>query len=128
LVLKTLDLISTGNWQGQPQQITGDLKPAPKLNRQFCEIDHMSSCHDTLNKIRGLSPYPGAWARSVFGEIKILRVTKVTVQQAGTGIFVVGSHLYWTCSDGLLEILELQPAGKPKMKAADFINGLANKR
>jgi methionyl-tRNA formyltransferase len=128
LVVKTLELVALGNWPETPQNATQELKPAPKLNRNFCEVTHSDTCEHTRNKIRGLCPYPGAWAKSAFGEIKLLKVAKVVEQQRSTDIFTLGGRLFWPCADGSLEILELQPAGKPRMKAADFINGLANKR
>lgn len=128
LVVKTLELVAQGNWPEIPQVAADTMKPAPKLHRPFCEISHGMTCENTRNKVRGLSPYPGAWAKTAFGEMKLLKVIKSTDQQSATEIFIQGNRLFWPCLDGNLEILELQPAGKPRMKAADFINGLVNKR
>lgn len=47
-------------------------KFAPKINREFCEIKSESNTIEAYNKIRGLSPYPGAWMQSPWGMLKFL--------------------------------------------------------
>jgi len=42
-------------------------------------------------------------------------------------LYIEGKKVYLPCSDGVLEIIELQPEGKPRMQAIDFVNGIANK-
>lgn len=127
LVLKTLQLIDAGKWPETPQQISADLPAAPKLNRAFCEITGGLTMVEAHNKIRGLSPYPGAWIATDQGTIKLYK-SKITERPAGEkeGLFVENRRLLLNCSDGCLEILELQPEGKPRMSSGDYINGLAN--
>ncbi|MEJ7678849.1 MAG: hypothetical protein WKG06_13520 [Segetibacter sp.] len=42
------------------QQVTGELKHAPKLFTENCIINWNKTCDEIYNLIRGLSPYPGA--------------------------------------------------------------------
>lgn len=48
------------------------IKTAPKLSREFCELTQFETVLNVYNKIRGLSNYPGAWLKSPWGEMKIL--------------------------------------------------------
>ncbi|MCC7296685.1 MAG: methionyl-tRNA formyltransferase [Bacteroidia bacterium] len=127
LVVATLEEVATGKWHTQPQNASETDPIAPKLSRAYCEIFHNDTAKTTFNKIRGLSPYPGAWGETAFGTLKIYK-TLITDRKSGfEGAYRDNNKLYWPCKDFDLEILELQAAGKPRMKTIDFINGLANK-
>ena len=81
--------------------------------------------------MRGLSPYPGAWTllRDADGRdtvLKIFRATK-TNEAANVGVGAVRAdrkHLYVACADQWLQIDELQLAGKKRMDAQAFLNGM----
>ena len=81
--------------------------------------------------IRGLSPYPGAWTTLVSPDgketvLKIFRTTKTSNNATGRVGQIVADrkHLYISASDGLLQIDELQLAGKKRMDAVAFLNGM----
>ena len=82
--------------------------------------------------MRGLSPYPGAWTTLVDENgretvLKIFRTTKTatTGERGGAGRLTADrKHLYVACADGLLQIDELQLAGKKRMDAQAFLNGM----
>ena len=80
LVVKTLDLISTGNVKTVPQP-EEDLKPAPKIFTDTCKIDWNDSLENIYNLIRGLNPYPAAWTTLYNNEqevkVKIYDVSKI---------------------------------------------------
>ena len=81
--------------------------------------------------IRGLSPYPGAWTtlKDAQGKptvLKIFRTTK-TNEACNVGVGTLRAdrkHLYVACSDCWLQIDELQLAGKKRMDALSFLNGM----
>ena len=81
--------------------------------------------------VRGLSPYPGAWTtlRDADGRdtvLKIFRTTK-TAENAGVGVGTLRAdrkHLYIACDDCWLQVDELQMAGKKRMDAQAFLNGM----
>ncbi len=110
-----------------PQIYSDDLKMASKINRDFCQIDTNQTASDIHNKIRGLSPYPGAWINSPFGELKIYAskiVSEPIVGESIDLIFIDNKKLYLKCKNSFLEIIELQPQGKQRMLAISYLNGL----
>jgi methionyl-tRNA formyltransferase len=128
LVLKTLQRIEKGELQGIPQTYSDTLRTAPKLSRAFCEVYTHMTCEALRNKVRGLNPSPGAWIQSPYGVLKLYRVVQADAQRNNNNLYIEDKKLFLPCSDGVLEILELQPEGKPRMQAIDFVNGIANKR
>ncbi len=134
VAVETIDrLIATdGNIESIPQSDDADLKPAPKIFKETCEIDWHKTCKQVYDFIRGLSPVPGAWANMTLHEgqapqvvkfYKAVKTTEETSAQPGT-LMVDCKRLLVATADCWLEIKELQLAGKKRMPAADFINGL----
>jgi len=110
-----------------PQVFSDNLKMANKINRDFCRIDVNHTANEIHNKIRGLSPYPGAWIESPLGELKIYAsqiVTESVKNESKNVIFIDNKKLYIECENSFLEILELQPQGKHRMSAISYLNGL----
>lgn len=133
LVLQTLALTSAGSWPSQPQQVTENLKPAPKIHPDFCVLSAEMGATEAHNKIRGLSPYPGAWLPDQ--SMKVLKsevlnpVPDDSLYIGATGLIADSSRkkLCWAFADGILELLEVQPKGKKRMESREYLNGLANK-
>ena len=106
------------------------LHPAPKIFKETCEINWNQPSKCVYDFIRGLSPYPGAWTTLVGPDgkdtvLKIFRTTKTERKADGVGCIVTDrKHLYVAAIDCLLQIDELQLAGKKRMDAAAFLNGM----
>lgn len=117
MVLKTVRLIEDCDREGKPvptvpQPELADLKPAPKIFKEDCQIDFTKSAREIYNFVRGLSPYPAAR----MGETKVFKVAISNVaEQKG--------HIIKPCADGYIDILELQAPGKKRMDARAFLNG-----
>lgn len=117
MVLKTVRLIEDCDREGKPvptvpQPELADLKPAPKIFKEDCQIDFTKSAREIYNFVRGLSPYPAAR----MGETKVFKVAISNVaEQKG--------HIIKPCADGYIDILELQAPGKKRMDARSFLNG-----
>lgn len=139
ICLETLEKIiaADGHPESVPQEeLEGKFKrlyEAPKLFKNVCEIDWNRPCKRIYDFIRGLSPYPGAWT-TLLGpngktvDLKIFKTTKTEKQlgmRPGT-IVVYKGVLYITTADYMLQIDELQMAGRERMKARDFLNGNKN--
>lgn len=126
LMIKTLKLISMGNYHTTAQDFSSELKLAPKLNREFAELNLDLSLHEFHNKVRGLSPFPGAWIRSQWGDMKIFNGEKSEFKSSGLtkGFHIESRKLLVVLRDGCYKINVLQIPGKPKIAANDFINGL----
>ena len=105
------------------------LKPAPKLFKENCQIDWHLPAKRVYDFIRGLSPVPGAWTCDADGHIYKVYVsgkTQFPVTAAPGTVVADRRHLYVCCQDLLLELLQLQPAGKKRMEAQAFLNGTRN--
>lgn len=139
LLLKTIDLIDTGNFETQQQKQfiinENTLKKAPKLNKDICYINWKSNVISIYNKIRGLSPYPCSWAylkNTVTGEKNILKIYRAEIIESSEfhepyKIISDGkTYMYITANDGLISLLEVKPEGKNKMQIKDFLNGIKN--
>ena len=113
------------------------LKAAPKIFKETCEIDWTKSAKQVYDFVRGLSPVPGAWTTLVGADGKetVLKIYKArkTGMVHGLGFMVQGAELtvrdkrlLVACGDEWLELLEVQLAGKKRMSARDFLNGMKN--
>ena len=137
--LETLEKIIAAD--GYPESIPQEelegkfkhLYEAPKLFKNICEINWNRPCKRVYDFIRGLSPYPGAWT-SLLGpngktvDLKIFKTTKTekSVGMKPGTIVIYKGVLYITTADYLLQIDELQMAGRDRMRARDFLNGNKN--
>ena len=126
LVLKTVDLIAESDAKGTPLPTTPqdtiaaeDLRPAPKIFKETCEIDTTKTVEEVHNFVRGLSPYPAAWCNLTIGGTMYENV-KVFATQKGSGAISL------QCADGEISLTELQLPGKKRMNAKDLLNGLQN--
>ncbi|MCM1451664.1 MAG: methionyl-tRNA formyltransferase [Clostridium sp.] len=140
LTIDTVEHILAGDLKPLPQEeLAGDIEPAPapKIFKETCRIDWSQPAEKIHNLVRGLSPYPAAWTELLDTQFKIFetRAEDSTKQEfgmensqkprlqpgevkAGGGKMIVG------CGEGTaLEILELQPQGKKRMAAGDYLRG-----
>lgn len=128
LVVKTLDGLANDSIKAIPQDEFMDLKAAPKIFKPDCKIDWNRPLSQIHNHIRGLSPYPAAWTMINGKSAKILngKIVDVVLEAPEKTLHLTKNNLYIKLKDGVYEILELQPEGKKKMSAKDFINGHQN--
>ncbi len=138
ICLETLEKIVEAD--GHPKSIAQDdsslitlhssLKAAPKIFKETCQVNWQQPAKKAYDFVRGLSPYPGAWTTLVSSDnkevvLKIFKTSKTTLPATKPGrISADKRHLYISCKDALLQIDELQLAGKKRMDATSFINGI----
>jgi len=133
LMVRTVSDVLAGRNPKQPQASfhEADLRSAPKIFREDCRIDWNRPAHAICDHIRGLSPYPAAFT-SLVAEgsevlplmMKIFRGKKVD----GTGIPGTLStdgrtYLRVACADAMVQLEEVQQAGKRRMSVADLLRG-----
>ena len=112
------------------QQGQSPLKSAPKIFKETCEIQWTKTAKQVYDFVRGLSPYPGAWTTLVAPDgketvLKIYKTRKTGLPGQGSGtLSIAGKMLCVSAGDELLELVELQLAGKKRMAARDFLNGM----
>ena len=139
ICLETIEkiLATDGHPESIPQEeLEGKFRrlyEAPKLFKNNCEIDWSRPSKRIYDFIRGLSPYPGAWTTLLGpnGKTVDLKIFKTTKTEKNVGmrpgtIVVYKGVLYITTGDFMLQIDELQMAGKNRMSARDFLNGNKN--
>lgn len=133
ICMETLEAIvaADGYPTSIPQEECAELKAAPKIFKETCQINWNQSAKQAYDFVRGLSPYPGAWTvlkDDKGGEtvLKIFRTTKTDKPADGrVGMLMADrKHLYVACEDAWLQIDELQLAGKKRMDAQAFLNGM----
>ena len=116
-----------------------ELRPAPKIFKDTCRIDWTKGVKAVYDFVRGLSPYPAAWTELVHPQrgvqvMKVFQTEKVFVSQTensfvphkeevGTVSTDGKTYLRVALTDGYLNILALQLAGKKRMPVADFLRG-----
>jgi methionyl-tRNA formyltransferase len=131
LLLETVEKIESGDVKPFPQPPISDIHQAPKLFRENCEINWNLPVERVQNLIRGLSPSPGAWCElkndTKSLQIKILKATagswKINGEPSGTICSDGKNFLKIACSDGFLNVEELQPQGKKIMPVKAFLAG-----
>lgn len=138
LTVSTVGHIITGDLKLIPQNelLNGEeATPAPKIFKDTCRIDWSKNATTVHNLVRGLSPYPAAWTEIHDKEnpessptaIKIFATSPAAEDYhtlpAGT-LLTSGNKMTAVCGNGTaIEILELQPAGKRRMTASEFLRG-----
>ena len=131
LVTRTVDLIIDCENRGvalptTPQPEIAELRPAPKIFKEDCEIPFAEkTAAEVKNFVRGLSPYPAAWANltihgQTFENVKIFSVEAISNQQSA----ISNKDITIPCREGAVRILELQVPGKKRMDASAFLNGI----
>ncbi|MFA5809888.1 MAG: methionyl-tRNA formyltransferase [Thermoleophilia bacterium] len=96
---------------------------AEKITSADMEIDWSRPAREIAAQVRGLSPYIGAFTRA---NGQRLKVWKARVSEGGDGpgtTLIEGERLMVSCGTGMLELIEVQPEGKRRMGAAEFLRG-----
>lgn len=130
--VETVDAMLQGNGEvpsmdQAPLAEGTELKPAPKIFKETCQIAWNQPAKRVYDFVRGLSPYPGSWTTlapsgavlKVYGAAK----TGEATQEAPGTISVSGHRLLVATADEWLELKEVQMAGKKRMLANAFLNG-----
>jgi methionyl-tRNA formyltransferase len=128
LMMRALSVLERGALPVTPQPEAG-VTYAAKINAEDRRIDWSQPWHEVHNRIRGLSPFPGAWFEfQIDGKPVRLKVLHTTEGQGGgePGT-LLDDRLSIACGKGAIRILELQRAGGRPMPAEEFLRGLTLK-
>jgi len=127
VLVKTLAKLEKGELFPQPQN--HELASyAPLLKKEHEKISWEQSAQNIHNLVRGMNPWPGAYTFYKESRLKIrqtyLKENKyLTGGKVGEIIAIDDDGLWVQTSDKPILVSRLQPAGKNKMSAKDFING-----
>lgn len=93
---------------------------AAKIDKSEARIDWTRPAAEIDRRIRGLSPFPGAWCDIGGERVKLLR-SRLVEGQGAPGQLLSGFRV--ACGAGAVEILEAQRAGKKPMNATELLRG-----
>ncbi len=108
------------------------LNAAPKIFKEDCQIQWTNTLKTNYNKIRGLSPYPGAWTvlksksknKNISFKFFDCRKTNMPVPNEAVGqLLEANNGILFPCSDFYILVVELQMEGKRRMNYKDFLAG-----
>lgn len=142
LVLKTVEQISAGTVKLSKQD-DSLATPAPKITKEICEIKWDKSAIEIHNLVRGLSPYPCAYfvlngkhykvfkTKVVSGRLEdgklemgnVESVVNINRQLTTDNLLLTKKEIFIQTGNGILQILELQPEGRKRMTAEEFLRG-----
>jgi methionyl-tRNA formyltransferase len=131
LLVETVKQLAGGNVKETDQSIIAnsgsvELKHAPKIFTDTCQIHWDEPAGKIHNFVRGLSPFPGALTTLDDKILKVYRSKKeITSHTNPTGKVLSDgkTFLKYACVDGYTHILDLQLEGKKRMLVVDFLRG-----
>ena len=128
LVIETVKLIENNSVKTIKQEGT-NLKSAPKIFANTCEINWNKPINEIYNLIRGLNPYPAAWTTLTNNNKKIkLKIYDVAIKTIShnykTGAIIsTKNELKIATKEGYIKVNSLQLSGKKKMTTKSLLNG-----
>lgn len=128
VLTKTIDGICNGTVIEKSQESYNerDLKQAPKIFTDMCEVNQNESVDSVYNFIRGLSPYPTAFTFLNNKKLKIFSSSKsedTPSVPAGTFNTDGKTYLRFAVADGYINLLDIQLEGKKRMNIEEFLHG-----
>jgi methionyl-tRNA formyltransferase len=126
LLIETLPKLLRGELRGTPQR-EEEATFAPTIKREQEKIDWAKTGEEIYNHVRGLNPWPVAYTTLNGAVMKIWRVEKVPAPKKDVpGRVIAIEEDGFTVATGnktAVKLIELQPSGKKRMNAGDFLRG-----
>ena len=131
-LIEVLNHLTDGTFIAEPQDDTQS-NYAEKLSKEEAKLDWQLSAAQLERNIRAFNPWPMAYLQLTDeqGNPQTLKVYQATVlpsvsQTPGTIISADKNGIQIATADGVLNLLQLQPAGKKPMSTQDLLNGRAD--
>jgi methionyl-tRNA formyltransferase len=126
MLVEVLPGIESGNIPIIPQD-DSLATPAPKIQREDCHLSFDMPAMQVNNWIRGLSPFPTAFAHLRDVRINFYKsrvINEIAKEPLPGSIYKAqGNELQICCNPGIIEILELQKEGKKRLSTSEFLRG-----
>jgi methionyl-tRNA formyltransferase len=125
LLVETIAQLKAGTLTAQKQD-DGQATMAPLLKKEDGLIDWTLSATSLANRVRGLSPWPGAY--TFLGEErwnvwKVVSIKHASTDTPGTIVAVNKQSILVATGEGLLDVRELQVANSKRMPVGQFLAG-----
>jgi methionyl-tRNA formyltransferase len=130
LLVKTVKGVESGRYNEHPQSQLAEgveLRHAPKIHKEDCQIDWNQPAEAVYNKIRGLSPVPTAYTTLNGKILKVYRAGYVNeTPEVAPGEYVTDgkAFLKFAATDGFVHLTEVQIEGKKQMDIEQFLRGV----
>ena len=125
-LLDTLRLAADGTAPRRPQD-EGGVTLAPTIRKEEGEIDWAEPAQAIHNRIRAFVPWPVATCAFREGTLKLWRSAMDEAEenrvQPGEMFAVVRDRIGVATGDGIVQLVEVQAAGRPRMNAGDWARG-----
>lgn len=118
---QTVRLIEAGTAPRTPQD-ESRATAAPMLDKAMGQLDFGLDAQKLHNMVRGLAPWPGA-SITVGGKQLKLHTTRVAAGSGTPGTILDAKSCTVACGNGALQLVTVQPEGKPRMAGCDWLNG-----
>jgi methionyl-tRNA formyltransferase len=124
LMIDALDALEQGRLSCQPQPEQGSY--AEKITPAEARLNFRAPAHQLYDRIRGLSPQPGAWCEvELNGNLERIKVLRAKLaEQDGAPGTILDDELSIACGMGAIRFTEVQRAGKRPMSAEEFLRGV----
>ena len=96
---------------------------APKITAEDRRLDPSLDAASAWRRVRALNPHVGTYVELPGGDRLGVRRAALSDLSAPPGVTVDDGRLLYGCTDGALELLEVQPAGGRPMDAAAYVRG-----
>lgn len=123
LLIETLPDYLAGALQPQPQD-DSRATYAPLLKKEDGRLDFTRPAAYLARQVRAFDPWPGTFTNWEGQILKVKRAYAVAAPSPGPGVRLVHEGLPAVgTGEGVLVLVEVQPAGKRAMSGADFLRG-----
>ena len=123
LMSDTLQGLRAGTVHPTPQD-NSKASLAPILKKEDGEIDFHRSAEEICNRLRGFQPWPGAYTNFRGKNLQLWDAKPLQRVLSEAEFVVEADRLIVGCGKGTaLELLDVQPEGKKRMAARDFVHG-----
>lgn len=127
VLIRTIEGMLAGTVRPEPQD-ESRMSYQPMLKKEMGRIDFAGDVRTILNRVRGVTPWPGAFATLPDGgALKVLGAAPAPSDLPGRPGEVVASSakagLIVRCGDGCVELAEIQVPGSRRMPARAYLMG-----
>ncbi|HWP35977.1 MAG TPA: methionyl-tRNA formyltransferase [Gemmatimonadales bacterium] len=124
-LVEALTLIASGTARAEPQDHAAATY-APKITRDFARIDWARPREWIARFVRALDPKPGAWTTLDGREVKLFGPLLADAMPGDVqpgAILATDPALIVAAGGGALQFLDVQPSGRTRMAASEWIRG-----
>lgn len=123
LTVETIYTLAAGAIRARPQD-NAAATLAPILKKEDGRIDFQRTAFEIHNRLRGFQPWPGAFTTFRGKNLNVWKARPIHKELPAGEILIEGDALIVGCAGGTaLTLLEVQPEGKKRISAGDFVHG-----